>query len=234
MIKLLLGLLAAGKLGKLAMTAGTMVVSVFAYALVYGWRYAVGLVALIFVHEMGHFLAARRSGLQVGAPVFIPFIGAWVAVENLQMDSETEAYVALAGPVLGSVAAFACFLVAQSTGERLWMALAYGGFFINLFNLIPLRPLDGGRIVQILSPRIWLVGVPLLFALFIARPSPMLIVLALLAAPDVWAALTGRARPPSPGVGPAERWRYGAAYLALAGGLAVLAYEAHALLDQPR
>lgn len=233
MIKLLLGLLAAGKLGKLLTTGGTMVISVFAYALVYGWRYAVGLVGLIFVHEMGHFIAARRSGLAVGAPVFIPFVGAWVAVKDLQMDSETEAYVALAGPVLGSAAAFVCYLVAQSTGERLWMALAYGGFFINLFNLIPLRPLDGGRIVQILSPRLWLIGVPLLVALFLVRPSPLLILLALLAAPDVWAALRGRAAPPSPGVTAADRWRYGGAYLALAGGLAMLAFEAHTLLDGP-
>lgn len=80
MIKLLLGLLAAGKLGKVALTGGTMLVSVFAYALLFGWRYAVGFVLLIFVHEMGHFIVARQLGLPVGAPVFIPFVGAWIAL----------------------------------------------------------------------------------------------------------------------------------------------------------
>ena len=91
MTKLLLMLLAAGKLGKVALTAGTMVLSVFADTLIYGWRYATGLVALIFVHEAGHFLVARRAGLDVGAPVFIPFVGAWISLKTEALDPRTEA-----------------------------------------------------------------------------------------------------------------------------------------------
>jgi Zn-dependent protease len=233
LIKLLLGLLAAGKLGKVALTGGTMLLSIFTYAFIFGWRYAVGFVALIFVHEMGHFIAARRSGLAVGAPVFIPFVGAWVALKTTDLDPETEAYVALAGPVLGTLGAFVCYLVALSNGEPLWMALAYAGFFINLFNLIPLRPLDGGRIVRVISGKLLLVGMPILVAAFFWRPSPLLIIVALVAAPEVWATLRGRGEPAA-ATPTAVKFKYGAAYLALVLGLAVMAFEAHERLTPMR
>ena len=102
MIKLLLGLLAAGKLGKVLLTGGTMLVSVLAYSLLFGWWYAVGLVVLIFVHEMGHYVAARQRGLDVGAPTFIPFVGAWIELKQRPHDAETEAYVGIAGPLAGA------------------------------------------------------------------------------------------------------------------------------------
>ena len=98
-MKLLLMLLTAGKFGKVLLTGGTMLLSVFVYAITFGWRYAVGFVGLIFVHEMGHFVAARKCGLAVGAPVFIPFVGAWIQLKEQPMDVETEAYVASAGPL---------------------------------------------------------------------------------------------------------------------------------------
>jgi Zn-dependent protease len=228
MMKLLLGLLAAGKLGKVALTGGTMLLSVFGYALVFGWPYAVGFVALIFVHEMGHFIAARKCGLQVGAPVFIPFVGAWVALKDTELDPETEAFVAMAGPLVGTVGAFVTYLIASANGERLWYALAYAGFFINLFNLIPLRPLDGGRIVRVVSAKMWLIGVPILVAVFFWRPSPLLLLLAILAAPEVWAAIRGRGQDERLAAVPlASKLRWGAAYLGLALVLAVMAFEAH-------
>ncbi|MBH9702949.1 site-2 protease family protein, partial [Burkholderia cepacia] len=90
----------------------------------------------------------------------------------------TEAYVGLGGPLAGTVASLACYFAARSTGSDLLLALSYAGFFINLFNLIPLSPFDGGRITAVLSPRIWLVGVPVLVALFFWRPSPILILVA--------------------------------------------------------
>ena len=100
--KLLLGLLAAGKLGKVALTGGTMLLSVIAYAFVFGWWYAVGFVLLIFVHEMGHYIAAKQRGLNVGAPTFIPFVGAWIQLKDQPHNAETEAYVGLAGPLVGT------------------------------------------------------------------------------------------------------------------------------------
>ncbi|MEO8808292.1 MAG: site-2 protease family protein [Burkholderiaceae bacterium] len=230
-MKFLAALLLAGKLGKVLTTGGTMLVSVFVYAFIYGWRYAVGFVALLFVHEMGHFVAARQRGLAVGAPVFIPFVGAWVALKTTEMDPETEAFVGLAGPMLGSAAAFMCYLLALENGERLLMAIAYGGFFLNLFNLIPLTPLDGGRIVGVISPKLWLVGVPVLGAVFLWKPSPLLLIIAMLAAPQVWAALTGRAQATRVVASSAVRFKYGVQYLTLAAGLAVLAFDAHSRLD---
>ena len=225
-MKILLALLLAGKAGKLLVTGGTMALSVFAYALVYGWRYAVGFVGLIFVHEMGHLLAARQRHLAVGAPVFIPFVGAWVALKDARLDPETEAHVALGGPMLGSAAAFACYLVARDNGEPLWMAIAYAGFFLNLFNLIPLRPLDGGRIVGVISPKVWLVGVPVLLGVFWWRPSPLLVLIAVMAVPQVWAAWR-EPEHPACAVSTQAKWQYGAQYLALVIGLAVLALDAH-------
>ena len=109
MTKLLAALFAAGKLGKVVLSGGTMLLSVVAYAFVFGWWYAVGLVLLIFIHEMGHFLAARQSGLNVGLPTFIPFVGAWIELKDQPMNVETEAYVGIAGPLLGTVGALGCW-----------------------------------------------------------------------------------------------------------------------------
>jgi len=152
--KLLLLLLSGAKLGKVALTAGSMLVSLIVYAFVFGWRYAAGFIALLFVHEMGHYIAARQRGLDVGAPTFIPFVGAWIELKQMPHDAETEAYVGLGGPLLGSVGALACYWAARSYDAPWLLAVAYAGFFINLFNLIPLSPFDGGRITAVLSPRI--------------------------------------------------------------------------------
>lgn len=235
MIKLLLGLLAAGKLGQVLLTGGTMIISVFAYALVFGIWYAVGFVALIFVHEMGHYIAARQRGLAVGAPTFIPFVGAWIELKDLPHDVETEAWVGLAGPLLGSAGALACYYVWRATDAPLMAALAYAGFFLNLFNLIPVSPFDGGRITAIISPRVWLLGVPILVGLFFWRPSPLLILMAVLAAPQVWRAI--RFDPSAPenqayySVAPAKRLEYAAYYLGLAAFLAVMSYEMYEVLQ---
>lgn len=238
MAKLLLVLLSAGKLGKLLTTGGTMLLSVVAYAFVYGWRYAAGFVGLIFVHEMGHYLAARQRGLDVGAPTFIPFVGAWIELKDQPHDVETEAWVGFAGPLLGSLAALACYFAARETGSKLLLALAYAGFFLNLFNLIPLSPFDGGRITAVLSPRVWLLGVPVLAALFFWRPSPLLILVAVLAAPQVLKAW--RYDPQAPenrdyyAVSTETRMTYALYYLGLLGFLAVMAHDTHEMLGRLR
>ena len=235
MLKLLGYLFAAGKLGKVALTGGTMIISVFAYALIFGWWYAVGFVLLIFVHEMGHFIAARRRGLDVGAPTFIPFVGAWVQLKDLPHDVETEAYVGVAGPLAGTAAALVCYLMARSYNSDLLLALSYAGFFLNLFNLIPLSPFDGGRITAILSPRVWLAGVPILIALFFWRPSPMLILMALIAAPQVYKAFKFDPKAPENvqyyAVSLEQKLTYGALYLVLAAYLAVMTHDVHEMLQ---
>jgi len=195
-IKLLLLALSGAKLAKVFASGGTMLISLVVYAFVFGWRYAAGFIALLFAHEMGHYLAAKQRGLAVGLPTFIPFVGAWIDLKEQPRDVETEAYVALAGPLLGTVAAIACYLAAGDGGPRWLMAVAYSGFFLNLFNLLPISPLDGGRVTAVLSPRIWFVGVPLLAAMFVWQPNPMLLLIGLLAAPQlVKAGSTTRRRP---------------------------------------
>jgi Zn-dependent protease len=214
----------------------TMLISVVGYAFIFGWGYAVGFVLLIFCHEMGHFLAARRRGLQVGAPTFIPFVGAWIELKQLPHDVETEAYVGIAGPVVGSIAALLCYLLAIAQGGALMMALAYAGFMINLFNLIPLSPFDGGRITAIISPKVWLLGVPVLIGLFFLNPSPMLLLIAMLAAPQVMAVLRGTAESSMPAgyyeVPPQVRMRYAMWYLGLAAFLALMSHEVHLRLEE--
>jgi Zn-dependent protease len=236
-LKLLLLLLSGAKLGKLLTTGGTMLISVVVYAFVFGWKYAVGFVALLFVHEAGHYVAARRRGLDVGAPTFIPFLGAWIAMKDLPHDAETEAYVGLGGPLLGTVGAMVVWLMAQSWQLPWLLAVAYSGFFLNLFNLIPLSPFDGGRITAVLTPRVWLLGVPVLGALFWYRPSPMLLIIAVLAAPQVWQALTYRRDSAEAqtyyAVGASVRWRYGLIYVVLTAFLALATFEVHEQLRGP-
>lgn len=231
MIKALLLFLASLKLGKVLLSVGSMLLTIWVYTTIYGLPFAAGFVGLILVHELGHYAAARQRGLDVGLPMFIPFLGAWITLKDRLVDAETEAYVAYAGPFIGTLGAFAVYFLGRAQESDLLMALAYSGFMINLFNLIPLSPLDGGRITQILSPRIWFLGVPLLIALFFYFPSPLLILIALLAAPSLLAAW--RYDPNSPealhyrDVSTAVRMEYTILYLGLAAVLALQAYNVH-------
>lgn len=237
-MKLLLTLLAAGKLGKVLLSGGTMVLSVIAYAFVFGWPYAAGFVGLLLVHELGHYLSARQRGLDVGLPTFIPFVGAWVELKDQPRDAETEAWVGLAGPLLGSIGALACYFWARETDSRLLLALAYAGFFLNLFNLIPLSPFDGGRITAVLSPRIWLLGAPVLVGLFLWRPSPLLVLMAVLAAPQLVKAWKFDPALPENAAYYATtaetRATYAMSYIGLLGFLAVMAHDTHEMLGALR
>jgi Zn-dependent protease len=234
-VKALFLLLKALKFGKLLTSGGTMLLSIAVYAWMFGWWYAVGFVGLLFVHEMGHYLAARRRGLDVGLPTFIPFVGAWIQLKQMPHDAETEAYVGMAGPLVGTLGALVCFYAGRATGSPLLLALSYSGFFLNLFNLIPLAPFDGGRVSAAISPKLWLLGVPILVALFFYRPSPLLILMAVLAFPNVMKALRGTETEEERAyytVSPEARLGYAAAYLGLAAFLAINCQELHAELPQ--
>jgi Zn-dependent protease len=225
MSRILLLLLAGLKFGKLFGTVGTMLLATGVYAIVFGWRYAVGIVAMLFVHEMGHYVAARQRGVKVGMPTFIPFVGAWIELKQRPHDAETEAYIGLAGPMLGTVGAIGAYFLARNYGTSWLLAVAYTGFFINLINMIPLPPLDGGRITAVLSPRIWLLGVPIIGALLWFHFSMILLLVAILAGPHVLAALRFDRNHPANQqyyeVSPRVRWEYGLLYVGL---IAFLAY----------
>lgn len=231
-MKALFLLLKALKLGPVLTTSGTMLLSMVTYSFLFGWPYSVGFVLLIFFHEMGHFLAARQRGLDVGAPTFIPFVGAWIQMKQLPHDVETEAYVGIAGPVAGTITAALCYALARVEQSPLLMALAYAGFMINLFNLIPLSPLDGGRITAILSPKIWWLGAPILLVLFLVNPSPMLILIAILAVPQLLSTLRGQNTMPAQyyAVPMETRVHYGLWYLGLTAYLAIMTHDVHQLL----
>lgn len=146
------------KLGKIFGPVLSMAVSIWAYALIYPWAFSVGFVALLLVHEMGHVLAARRKGLPVSAPLFLPFVGALITLKRHPQDARTEAYLAFGGPLLGTIGATAVFAAAYLTDSPLLYSLAYVGFFLNLINLLPIHPLDGGRIATAVTRWLWLAG----------------------------------------------------------------------------
>jgi Zn-dependent protease len=167
-------------------TAITSVVSIGAYALLWGWRFAVLFVALLFVHELGHVVALRREGIPASAPMFIPFLGAAVFMKDMPRDAWTEAKVGLAGPVFGLLSSAAVLAAGEAYDSNLLRAAAYTGFFLNLFNLLPIVPLDGGRAAAALHPYVWIGGAVGMLALFLVFPSPLLILIALIGGMDGW------------------------------------------------
>lgn len=139
-------------------SGGTMVLSIWAYALFFGWQFAVGFVLLIFVHECGHLVVAKKFGLPVSAPVFIPFMGAFILLKDQPRNAWMEACVGIGGPMLGALGALVCNSLGEMLDSPFLIALAYTGYFLNLFNLTPVGFLDGGRIVTALSRWLWLPG----------------------------------------------------------------------------
>jgi Zn-dependent protease len=172
---------------KLLTTGGTALVSVAAYSLFWGWQFAAGFVVLLFVHEMGHVIALRREGIKASAPMFIPFLGAAIFSRSLGDNALAEARVGLAGPVLGSLGAGVVAAIAVFTGSDLLLALAYVGFLINLFNLLPVLPLDGGRAMAAMAPWMWFVGFAALIPLAIFLHGSFIVLLILVfGGREVW------------------------------------------------
>jgi Zn-dependent protease len=172
--------------------AASMLVSVAAWAWLFGWKFGVGFVLLIFVHEMGHVIALRRMGIRASLPMFIPFLGAFVAMKEQPKSVWHEAVSGIAGPVFGAVAAGACWWYADQTGSELFRALAFMGFFLNLFNLIPMVPLDGGRAAAAIHPAMWLVGLAGLVGLLLYHPNFLIMFILFLGGMEAWRRFRGR------------------------------------------
>ncbi|MEW9671005.1 site-2 protease family protein [Ammoniphilus sp. 3BR4] len=154
-LKFLLPLL---KLGKFGGTIWSMALMVGAYAIIYPWSFAIGIVVMIFIHEMGHVLAAKKKGIPVTAPAFIPFLGALITLKKQPVDAQTEAYLAFGGPLIGTIGALGALGLGMALDSPALLSVAQVGFFLNLINLIPIHPLDGGRIVTAISRWLWVVG----------------------------------------------------------------------------
>lgn len=168
-------------------TGGTMILSLGAYAFAWGWKYALGVVLLLLVHELGHLIVARRHGLAAGAPVFIPFMGAFIALKDQPRNVWVEAQVGIGGPIAGAVGALACHALYLTTHEPLFAALAFSGYLLNLFNLTPIGFLDGGRVVGAISPWLMIIGVVVMIAMLFARFNPILLVILVMSLPRLWA-----------------------------------------------
>lgn len=168
------------KLGKFGATAISMVITIGIYAWTFGWIYAIGFVALLFAHEMGHYLAAKWVGLPVSGPIFIPFVGALISAKEPPANAKMDAQIGYAGPFVGSLAAGLLLLFYFATDSKLVLALSYTGFLLNLFNLIPVHPLDGGRITTAISPYLWLIGIPILIYFTITSYNPILVLIIIL------------------------------------------------------
>ena len=195
-----------------------------------GWWFGVGFIVLLFVHEMGHVLEAKRQGLPVSAPVFIPFLGAMILLKEMPQDAWNEAKVAIAGPIIGSAGALGFWVAGSATNSNHLRALAFLGFLLNLFNLLPVVPLDGGRIVAALHPALWLVGFAGLLALVVYRPNPILIVILVLAGMELWNRWRFRDDPEHQTyyrVEPSQRLIMGVLYFGLAALLVLGMHETH-------
>ena len=146
-------------LAKVAVPVGSLLASVFAYAwLTRNWGIGIGIAAMIVIHEAGHMLAAKRKGLPVSLPLFIPFIGAFILLKKHPRDAQTEAYIALGGPVIGTAGALLAYVLGVAFESTTLLVTAYIGFLLNLFNLLPIHPLDGGRIAAAVTRWLWAGG----------------------------------------------------------------------------
>ena len=200
----------------------TMLLSIGVYATSWGLPFAIGFVLLILVHELGHAAVMRREGIPAGAPVFIPFLGAVIAMRGMPRDAYVEAKVAIGGPIAGSIAAWAVLAVGLATANPLLVALGHTGAILNLFNLIPVSPLDGGRIAGAFTKAFWIVGYAIGVLALIVTRSPILLLVLVIGLITLWQ----RLRKPIPGydaIPRAQRLAIGVGYAVLVAALAITA-----------
>ena len=198
-------------------TGGTMMLSIWVYAMAWGWPFAAGFVVLIFIHECGHLLVAKKFGLKVSAPMFIPFMGAFIALKDAPRNAWMEAWVGIGGPLLGTLGACASQGLYLATDNQLFRALAYTGFFLNLFNLAPIGFLDGGRIVTAVSPWLWVAGLVIVGAMVFTHPNFLLILILLMSLPRLFSLFRAKSDAEKRyfEVTPAQRWTMALMYFGL-------------------
>jgi Zn-dependent protease len=207
-------------------SGGTMLLMIWIYTRIWGWQFAVGFVLLLLVHECGHLLVAKKFGLKVGAPVFIPFMGAFIALKEAPRNAWMEACVGIGGPMLGSLGALVCNALGEILDAPIFIALAWFGYFLNLFNLTPVGMLDGGRIVTALSRWLWLPGFAVLIWFGWKFPNFVVWLMVLLSLPRIYSLFRKRSEEERRyyEVTPAQRWTMSILYFGL---IAVLVFAMH-------
>src|SRR5690349_16448260 len=207
-------------------SGGTMLLMVWVYTQIWGWQFALGFVLLLLVHETGHLLVAKKFGLKVGAPVFIPFMGAFIALKEAPRNAWMEACVGIGGPMLGSLGAFSCNVTRRAFHIPIFFALAWSGYFLNLFNLTPVGMLDGGRIVTALSRWLWLPGFAVLLWFGWKYPNFIVWLMVIASLPRVISLFRKRTEEERRyyEVTPAQRWTMSIMYFGL---IAILIFGMH-------
>src|SRR6266487_4175699 len=198
-------------------SGGTMLLMIWIYTQIWGWQFALGFVLLLLVHESGHLLVAKKFGLKVGAPVFIPFMGAFIALKDAPRNAWMEACVGIGGPMLGTLGALVCNSLGEVFDAPVFIALAWFGYFLNLFNLTPVGMLDGGRIVTALSRWLWLPGFALLLWFGWKYPNFVVWLMVLLSLPRVYSLFRKRTEEERRyfEVTPVQRWTMSILYFGL-------------------
>jgi len=214
---------------KLLAPSWTFLVSLWLYVAFFGWRLAIVVMLVLLAHELGHYAAFRAYGLPVRLPAFVPFLGAFTAgtpPDNLEHDAN----IALAGPLTGMGLAAVCLAVGLAYHDRFWFACADLSAFLNLFNLIPMPPFDGGRIIAAVWPPLWFGGFVLFVAFAVAFHIPILFVaiVGLLGLPSFLASWRGKRDPRAASMTFAARVRVSGWYLATLLGLLFVLARAHA------
>jgi Zn-dependent protease len=198
-------------------SGGTMILMIWVYARMWGWQFGVGFVILLLVHECGHLIVARKFGLKVGAPVFIPFMGAFIALKEAPRNAWVESCVGIGGPMLGTVGALACNILGEAFDAPVFTALAWFGYFLNLFNLTPVGMLDGGRIVAALSRWLWIPGFAILLYFGWKYPNFIVWLMILASLPRVFSLFRKRTEEEQRyyEVTPGQRWTMSFLYFGL-------------------
>ncbi|MBA2241558.1 MAG: site-2 protease family protein [Chthoniobacterales bacterium] len=212
-------------------SGGSMIFMIWVYAALWGWKWGLGFVLLLLLHECGHLIAAKRFGLKVSAPMFIPFMGAFIALKEAPRNAWIEAGVGIGGPILGSAAALLCHAIGYGLHAPLFIGLAWTAYFLNLFNLTPVGMLDGGRIATALSPWLWVPGLAVLGWIGWTHPNFIIWLVLLMSLPRVFSLFRKRTEEEQRfyEVTPAQRWSMAAMYFGL---IAALVFGMHVALDQ--
>jgi Zn-dependent protease len=218
-----------------ARTVGSMIISILVYGIFLGPAFAAGFVLLILVHEMGHVFALRYYGIRGSPPIFIPFVGAVITIPPMR-DAQQEAIVGIGGPVLGTVGALVCFAISRQLHSELLLKVSFYGFAVNLLNMLPIPPLDGGRVTAAVSPWLWPVGLLGLIGLIAAgyaqsgSINPVMLLLLVVAAPRLWRTFRRRERLAAYyNIPKSASWAIGGAYLLLGIVLVAMFYYTQGL-----
>lgn len=172
-----------------AVAGGSFVVTIAAYSTQYPFALVFGFVVITLIHEIGHAIVIRAKGLRAGYMVFIPFIGGAVSLKDQARSVYDDALIGLAGPAAGTAASLICLQIYKWTTDPLWLYIAFLGFGLNLINLVPIGMLDGGRISAAISKWMWVIGGGMIVYKVIQQPNPLIIIIAVLAAFQVYASL---------------------------------------------